>query len=542
MAAKEPNIAWRSFFLLVIAALALAGNFRFPLLESRPMHADEAILAVKYVDFWKTGVFQYDNKDYHGPGLHNLTRAFGWIARWSHPDELTDAKLRLVVAVCSMMLILLTVLAADGLGRLGTALAMLFMAVSPMNVYYSRYFIMEVPLVFWVSVCLFSCWRYTQSQNPKWLVLAGAALGFQHATKETFILNAGAAVCGWIAAKVMCGGFSGRPTNRLSLSSARRGVSRPWVWVLVPALIVSVALFSSGFKNWQAVKDSATTFGHYFTRSEGSGHEKPWHYYFTLIFWRKDGLVWTEAMIGGLALVGMLNAFLGAHRNTARQAFLVFLSIYSLALLTVYSLISYKTPWSILGAQYGLTLLAGAGGAVIWHWLESRITRGIYCALMIAGVWHLCIQSGRAIHDYRADPRTPYVYSHTSTNLLEAVGRVQQLEKLRPGAFTVQVINRDYGWPLPWYLRKLPHAGYQPVTPDQLDASVIIADIDKRAEVEAKLAGRAYESSSIYGLRPNVMLVMFIEQGLWDQFKTQHIDPGPSKAAAAGATKVRMHE
>ena len=38
----------------------------------------------------------------------------------------------------------LTLLAADGLGRLGTVLAMLLMAVSPMNVFYSRYFIMEV--------------------------------------------------------------------------------------------------------------------------------------------------------------------------------------------------------------------------------------------------------------------------------------------------------------------------------------------------------------------------------------------------------------
>ena len=521
MAIKEPNITWKSFGLLAIIALALAANFRFPLLDSRPMHTDEAILATKYVDFWKTGVFAYDNKDYHGPGLHNLTRAFGWVARWSHPDELTDAKLRLVVAVCSMMLIGLTLLAADGLGRLGTVLAMILMAVSPMNVFYSRYFIMEVPLVFWVSVFLFSCWRFTQSQSLKWLILAGAALGFQHATKETFILNLGAAVCGWIAAKVVCGGFSGRPTNRLSLSSAKRGVSHAWLWVLVPAVIVSVALYSSGFKNWQAVKDSVTTFGHYFTRSEGSGHEKTWHYYLTLIFWRKDGLAWSEALIGGLGVVGMLNAFFGNHRNTSRQAFLVFLSIYTLALLTVYSLISYKTPWSFLSAQYSLTLLAGVGGAVIWHWLEGRIVKVIYLALLIAGVWHLCIQSGRAIHDYRADPRTPYVYSHTSTNLLEAVQRVQQLAKLKPDGFSVQVINRDSGWPLPWYLRRMPDVGYQLTTPDQLTSPVIIADIDKKEEVAAKLAGRTYESSSIYGLRPNVMLVMFVEQSLWEQFRAK---------------------
>ena len=519
MATKEPNITWTSFGLLVLVALALAADFRFPYLDQRPMHTDEAILATKYVDFWKTAVFQYDNKDYHGPGLHNLTRAFGWVARWSHPDELTDAKLRLVVAVCSMGLLLLTLLAADGLGRLGTALAMIFMAASPMMVFYSRYFIMEVPLVFWLAVFLVSCWRYTQSPSLKWLILAGGALGFQHATKETFILNLGAIACGWIAVKVVCGGFTAKPTNRLSFYSAKRGVSRPWLWVIIPAVIVSIALYSSGFKNWQAVKDSVTTYGHYLSRSEGVGHEKPWTYYLTLIFWRKDGLVWSEALIGGLGIVGMIYAFVGSHKNNARQAFLVFLTIYTLALFTVYSLISYKTPWSILSAQYSLTLLAGVGGSVIWHALSGRVSKTIVFALLTAGVWHLCMQTGIAIHEYRADPRNPYVYSHTSTNLLQLVDRVKQLEKLRPTDFSVQVIDRDFGWPLPWYLRKTKAVGYQNVTPEQLSSPVIIADIEKKDEVIAKLGGRAYESSSIYGLRPNVMLVMLVEQSLWDQFR-----------------------
>lgn len=535
MALKEPNISWKSFAILVILALGLAADFRLPYLAERPMHADEAILATKYVDFWKTAVFQYDNKDYHGPGLHNLTRAFGWVSRWSHPDQLNDAKLRRVVAVCGILLIALTLLAADGLGRLGTALGMLLLAVSPMEVFYSRYFIMEVPLVFWVAVFLFSCWRYTQSLNAKWLILAGGALGFQHATKETFVLNFGAAVCGWIAVKVVCGSFSARPTNRLSLSPAKRGVAKPWLWVLIVGLIVSVSLYSSGFKNWQAVKDSFTTYGHYLNRSEGVGHEKPWHYYLTLVFWRKDGLLWSEGLIGMLGIVGMANALLGTHRNNARQAFLVFLTIYTLALFTVYSLLSYKTPWCILGAQYSLTLLAGVGAAVLWHAIEGRIAKGIYIGVMTVGIWHLCKQTDLATHEYRTDPRNPYVYSHTSTNVPQLVARLQEFAKLRPHGLSVQVIDRDYGWPLPWYLRKMPNIGYQFDVPAQLDAAVIIADSDKKEEVAAKLGGRAYESSSIYGLRPNVMLVMFVEQSLWNEFRAQ-VPATPPKL------KTAMHE
>ena len=529
MAKKESNISWTSFGILALIALILAVDFRFPYLEKRPMHTDEAILATKYVDFWKTGVFDYDNKDYHGPGLHNLTRTYGWFAGWTHPDQLTDAGLRHVVVACSLVLFLLTFLISDVLGRVGTALALLLMAVSPMMVFYSRYFIMEVPLVMFVSLFLFSCWRYSQSKNIAWLLLAGGALGFQHATKETFILNLGAAGCGWIAARVVCGSFTDRPRNRLSLSSSSsKKKNRDWLWVLVPAVIVSVALYSSGFKNWQAVRDSVTTYAEYFQRSQGAGHEKPWHYYLTLLFWRKDGLVWSEALIGCLGVVGMAYAFLGQHKSQARQAFLVFLTIYTLALLTVYSLIGYKTPWSILSAQYGLTLLAGAGGAAIWGAFTGRMTRGAMVGIIGAGIWHLSLQTGLSIHQYRADPRNPYVYSHTSTNITDLVKRVEALAILQPQSFAMQVIDRDSGWPLPWYFRTLDAVGYQTTVPDTLQGSIIIVDSEQRAAVEAKLAGRAYESSSIYGLRPNVMLVMFVEQGLWDLFLSK-TTPAPQR-------------
>jgi hypothetical protein len=55
----------------------------------------------------------------------------------------------------------------------------------------------------------------------------------------------------------------------------------------VVAVLTSVTIYSGFFKDWQAVKDSALTYLNYLERSGGSGHEKPWHYYLTLIFWRK---------------------------------------------------------------------------------------------------------------------------------------------------------------------------------------------------------------------------------------------------------------
>jgi hypothetical protein len=193
---------------------------------------------------------------------------------------------------------------------------MLFMAVSPMMVYYSRYFIMEVPLVLFITLTIAALWRWSQGGSRWWLLLAGFALGMQHATKETFVINVVAGVVGLVVAKLLIGDFAPRQSG-FSMGSARGRSTKPWLWVSLVAVFTSITIYSGFFKDWQAVKDSALTYLNYLERSGGSGHEKPWHYYLTLIFWRKDGVVWSEALIGGLAIIGMAHAFLGNHMKNA---------------------------------------------------------------------------------------------------------------------------------------------------------------------------------------------------------------------------------
>ncbi|MGV3663618.1 MAG: flippase activity-associated protein Agl23 [Prosthecobacter sp.] len=508
------------FGLIVFALISLIAGayYRFPALGERPMHTDEAILAVKFADFQKTGHFQYDPKDYHGPGLHYLTQMWSKLAGWGDWLSWTEAQLRTVPAVCGLLLILCTLLLRDALGRLGTGLAMLIMAVSPMMVYYSRYFIMEVPLVLFVTLTLAALWRWSQGGGFWWLVVAGFSLGFQHATKETFVLNVGAGMPGFIVAKLVVGDFAPKQGG-FSMGPAGRRSGKAWLWVGLAAVLTSVALYSGFFKDWQAVKDSATTYLNYLERSGGSGHEKPWHYYLTLIFWRKDGLTWTEAMIGGLGIIGMLHAFFGNHqKNSSRQAFLVFLSVYTIALFGVYSFLAYKTPWSILAAQHALTLLAGVGTASLFAAFQGRIAGPVLKVLFGLGLYHLVAQTSLAIHLYAADQRNPYVYSHTSTNLLRLLPLVRDLQKTAPdGAFEVLVIHRDAGWPLPWYWRDISSVRYVTAVPETVEARVIVAESTLQPALEARFGGKNYVMQGPYGLRPGVMLNVWVEQALWER-------------------------
>ncbi|MFM2176243.1 MAG: hypothetical protein RL015_341 [Verrucomicrobiota bacterium] len=512
---KEVTISLLSFLFLVILAIGLGSFYRLPSLESRPMHTDEAILGVKLADYAKSGQFQYDPTDYHGPALHQVSLLWSKIDGWdSDPARWTESDLRMVSVIFGLLLLLVTFMFSDVLGRLGTALAILMSAVSPMMVFYSRYFIMEMQLTLLIAVTLGCFWRFSQGGSKLWLLMAGFALGFQHATKETFIINVAAAIVGWIAARVLIGEF--QPSRgsglRLSSSSSKKQTQRPLLWVAIPAILVSVASYSGGFRDWNAVQDSLMTYMNYLERSGGSGHEKPWHYYFTLIFWRHDGLTWSESMIGILGLFGMAYGLLGEFKNTARQAFLVFLSVYTLVLFGIYSLLSYKTPWCILSAQHSLTLLAGAGAGWIWSWMSGRITRFLFKIAIGVGIYFLCGQSKFATDHYRADQRNPYVYSHTSTDLLRLVSEVKTIASEQGEAFTAQVINRDSGWPLPWYWRTLPRVGYQMTVPETLEASVVVVDSDLIEPVKAALAksGREYRETGPYGLRPGLYLSLLV--------------------------------
>ena len=504
--------------IFAIVSLALGAYYRFPSLGERPMHTDEAILAMKSVEFQTTGHFKYDPKDFHGPGLHYITRVWSKLAGWGDSSTWTEAQLRTVPVICGLLLLLATLLLRNALGRLATGFAMLLIAISPMMVYYSRYFIMEVPLVLLITVSIAALWHYSQGGGRWWLLLAGFAIGMQHATKETFVINVVAALVGFAVTKIMIGDFAPRRSG-YDIGSSKHRATHPWLWVIIAAVVTSISIYSGGFKDWQAVKDSALTYLNYFERSSGSGHEKPWHYYLTLIFWRKDGLVWSESMIGGLGIVGMLYAFLGNHmKQPAQQAFLVFLSVYTIGLFVIYSFLAYKTPWCILSAQHALTLLAGVGAAAIAGSLTGRVSRFIFKVAFGMGLYHLLSQTNHAIHLYAADSRNPYVYSHTSTNLLRLLPQVRDLQKTAPDdAFNVLVINRDAGWPLPWYWRDIKSVRYETTVPETVDARVIIAEPEMKAALEAKFAGKTYTSPDLFGLRPGVMLNLWIEQSLWDR-------------------------
>lgn len=487
---------------LGILALVLSLITRFALLDHRVMHTDEAVQAEIYLaPMLNGGAYEYRGADGHGPLLVYSTRVLCWLTGVGSPSELNESLLRITPALYSVALVLLVWLMADGLGRGATAWASLFTALSPMMVYYSRYYIMEVPLVFMTTLAIAAGWRYSVSRHPAWMVVAGAAVGLMHVTKETFLIQLIAGGLALLATRAFELVLSGTGYGRINRSFARRRASVLLVLVLAAAVAagISFLLFSGFFTKPGQFFDSFRSYVSYAQRAEGAGHEKPWWWYGTLLWGRRDadGFLIGEWPLILLAAVGAGKAFTTRptrYENVRLQRFLAF---YAAALFCGYSIIAYKTPWTILGAEHAIILLAGLGSATLIDRTRGPTARFLVWAALATTAGYLSLQIWRQNFRWPADPaHNPYVYSHTSPDVLRLVRQVNDTAHARggpPSDFNVFIIHPESGYPLPWYFR---HLGGGATTEMPEDSSLLTrADVIITVPEAAPLLGALVSST-----------------------------------------------
>ena len=265
--------------ILVAAAGALA--FRLPQLARRPMHTDEANHTVKAGILLDTGRYTYDPKDFHGPTHYYAALPLIRLGGAHTFPETTETMYRLVPVLFGVALVLLVLGLTDGLGPAAAVCAAAFTALSPAMVFYSRYYIQEMLLVAFTFAAIVAGWRYSQSPKLRWALVAGAAIGLMHATKETCILALGSMVGAVFLTRrwsrwrdgpdAATPAISGRPTHLVA--------------AVILAALVSATLLSAFFTNPRGPLDAVLTYFSYIgraaadpSRSDGAAfHHHPWH-------------------------------------------------------------------------------------------------------------------------------------------------------------------------------------------------------------------------------------------------------------------------
>lgn len=554
MRLPHPTVNWRHphwnrFGVAIVLLWIFALGVRLPHLSERPFHTDEAVQADKAGVLWTSGEYRYDPEEYHGPSLYYATIPILWLSGAKNFIETTESQYRLVPVLFGAALVILLLLTVDGLGPWASVWAGLFLSISPMMVFYSRYYIQEMLLVFLTYLFIAAAWRYTRGAARLWALLAGATLGLMHATKETWVLNVAAMAASFLLTLLWAHWVDRAPLQwrpHWQPNLKLRG------FLLGGAL--AVILFSSLGTNPRGPLDSLRAYTIYLNRGGGQGeggssggsdndHVHPPGFYVGRLLWTKYdykrnailfgdmlknpallkkpsvGPAWSEAFIFVLAICGFVAALARRGLGRGHLAFVRFLAFYTVILAVIYEILPYKTPWCALGFWHTAILLAGFGAvAVVRAFRPMPLKIGVVL-LMAAGTFQLGRQSLAANGRFAADERNPWVYAHTSVDVFNIRDRVDGLAAVAPEGYdtVVAIVGTDY-WPLPWYLRRFKNIGYYSDVPEDLKTlrpKIVIAERNFEEGVAAKLPNYQQE---IFGLRPRVFWIVNTEPQLWKDF------------------------
>lgn len=534
-------------------AFVMAGLLRFPDRADRPMHVDESTQAVKLGELME-GQYRYDPVDHHGPTLLYATVPVKWFSSADSWGELTESQLRLVPVLFGMGLLVLLLLVGDGLSPAELAWGALAVAVSPLMVFYSRYYIMEMLLVFFTFAMIGCGWRFYLTRGTGWIAGAGVCAGLMHATKETCVLQFAAIGVG-LAVVSMADLFSAGSGMGVVNRGRKNPVQKSQFGVfLLAAVVTSVVLFSQFFTQWSGVPDSIATYFNKMERAAGQGHEKPAGYYLSLIwggsragaaesvfsldYWKNlpetlgikpsGRIMWGERLLGLLAVIGVITAFVTKPARNQSRNLVRFLAVYSVTLLGLYSLVSYKTPWLLAGPWHGMLILAGLGAAGLMRWFDGKISRLVMGTLLVAVMAHSSLVAWRATRgtpSFAADARNPLNYSMTSPDCLEGVKKIHEFAEVSGKGTQLKIVQADAGggWPLPWFLSRR-YPGYIWRGGDLSlmdDADLVISGSDFRSSVPESIRGTGEESAGEgwfeFGmtLYPGKRMSVFVKKEIW---------------------------
>jgi uncharacterized protein (TIGR03663 family) len=491
---EMPERAW---LVASIIVLTLATAFRVYALELKPLHHDEGVNGFFLTNLLRQGVYHYDPANYHGPTLYYLTLPVVALT------GLSTFAIRFVPALFGIGTVWLVLALRRHIGAVAALAAAALIAVSPACVFYSRYFIHEMPFVFFTLGIVVAALRFDETGEPKHLVLGAASAAMLFATKETAFISVGTLGLAWLSAFVwmrLAGGARGRKSGAAKLDDNwRLLVSATGAFVLFA--FIWVAFYSSFFTNWKGVLDSFKAFDIWKQTGMSEFHSKP---IYTYVKW----LVEEESPI---LILGALGAAVALF-ETRKNRFAVFVAAWGFGLLAAYSLIDYKTPWLVLSflapiavsAGYAVQWLDRVGGGRRWH-APALVLTG--AALAVCTYQSIVVN----FREYDND-QYPYVYSQTQRQVF---GLIKEVELLGARAGTkepgIAMASPDY-WPLPWYFRDNPHAGFEGRLASYYDPKstlVVIGREDQLSQLHQVLDDTYMRVGDLYPLRPGVNLVLF---------------------------------
>ena len=457
--------------------LAVALLFRILWLGDKPPHFDEGVNGWFIDQMRETGFYHYDPGNYHGPfHFYVLYLAQTFFGR-------DVAVLRFPTALIGTATVWLILQYRRFLSWRVCLWAAAAFAVSPAEVFYSRYAIHEAWLVFGLVLAVWGLAEIWNYGTRRGLHAAAAGVTLLVLTKETYVIH--------LIALVLAGGTLRwlerlRPScPPLPLHPAPRLWTRQDGFQTAAVCLLAILFFySGGFLDPSSLPGLYQTFGKWFNTGvlEETGHEKPFFYWLELL----GRYEWPAAL--GVLLSGM--ALLPGMSGLLR-----YLAIYGCGTLVAYSLVAYKTPWCVISLLWPFCFLFGYG--VEWASGRWKTVPTVAAALVViaSAGWSARLSFIRPT-DYRNEK---YVYVQTLNDLSLLTEPLDRLTKLAPSArhLSICILLSSYH-PLPWVLGDYTAVGYydgrESAAPLE-EAAVIVAEDAQISAVEGRLSRPFFRST-----------------------------------------------
>jgi uncharacterized protein (TIGR03663 family) len=506
---QGPVWADRAFIPAAIIILLVAAALRLPELALNPFHHDEGVNGFFTTNLLREGVYRYDPANYHGPTLYYFALVSAWIF------GLTTEAMRLVPVLFGMLTVALVLPMRRFIGPLAVLTGAALLAISPGAVYVSRYFIHESMLVGLTLALVVLAFWYLDTRRPVFLALGAVVLALIFATKETGIISVGVL----LIAAVVSGFYvrwrtpaPARPAERTRRSAAGSGtrgdatdpsswrVSIPLEHLLGAAIVfvvVYVLFYSSFFTNFpQGLIDSLATFTIWTQTGAATQIQPPQTY-----------LVWMLRADAPILILGTVGGLIAAIRG--RDRIWVCIGLWALGTTVAYSLVQYKTPWIVLNMLVPLALLAGLAIDAAWRSVRWRLAVPVAlgASMLLSGYQAIDLNFAR----YDDEHAYPYVFVHSTRQMLDLVEEIEATA-VRAGTGNdtgIVFVTPDY-WPLPWYMREYPRAGFFGSIIETEEA-MIVANVNQEAELEPQIRDR-YDRVGQFNLRPGVDLSLWVRK------------------------------
>ncbi len=434
--------------ILVAAILLIAIFLRFYQLDLKPLHHDESVHTY-FVDRVLSWNYVYDPA-YHGPFLFYLTSlVFLTIGK-------SDFSVRIIPAIFGVLLVFSPILLRDFMGYRESITSSILLSISPLFLYYSRFFRNDIIVCFLLILSIIYVFKYLRYGMRRYLIISFASLAFFACSKENFYPIV------FLLSLFFLFDIKKFRLKDLAISA-------------LVFLMIYTALYSRFFTDIASFLERPPFYlaiTHWIHMHEIERIGGPFYYYIPIMVTYDIPIL----------IFGFITIFKWILRERKLEDFKAFLIYWFIISFLFYSYVQEKVPWLTVHILLPLYIMAGYSIPRIGEYRKAlRISALI---ILILTIPYFVYSSALLNFVHPADPREPAVYVQTSPDVKRIA---EEIRNRNPSEIAILVTADEY-WPLPWYLGDL-NIKYYGGRIVRTNADVIIANETQAIFLDSFLKG-----------------------------------------------------